>query len=140
MLAVAAGAVAAAGFAPSSACSSKIMSSFQIFSWRVRSRTETPSASFPYSSPWFSESQIILPRLFNANCFLRIHLWRCLTRAASSFAPASHAFFQFLKRPLKLPGEALPEVLEEALAADLQTSQIWGSCGTMLLKPSRFEF
>ena len=47
---------------------------------------------------------------------------------------------QFAQAARPLVTEALAEVLEGRVTSDLKTSQICGSCGTMFLKPSRFEF
>ena len=49
-------------------------------------------------------------------------------------------FSEFTLAPLQLMLQALAEVLQVRERSDLTTSQIWGSCGTMPLKPSRFEF
>ena len=43
---------------------------------------------------------------------------------------------QFTNGPNPLMLQALAEVLEVRVAADLKTSQIWGDCGAMLSKPS----
>ena len=49
-------------------------------------------------------------------------------------------FRKFALDSVQLVLKALAEVLKVRKRSDLKTSQIWGSCGTMPLKPSRFEF
>ena len=43
---------------------------------------------------------------------------------------------QFFQAPLPLIVQAPAEVLQVMVRSDLKTSQIWGSCGTMLCTPS----
>ena len=51
-----------------------------------------------------------------------------------------HRLLQFKPAALTLLLQALAEVFEVRVVSDLKTSQIWVSCGNMLLKPLRFEF
>ena len=66
---------------------------------------------------------------------------RTVDKVGSCYSVASICCrYQFTEAPLPLMLQALAEVLQARVSSDLETSQIWGSCGTMLLKPSRFEF
>ena len=46
---------------------------------------------------------------------------------------------QLMQAPLPLIVQALAEVLQVRVGTDLKTSQIWGSCGTMLLEPAAMD-
>ena len=52
----------------------------------------------------------------------------------SQWAARLSGSFEFTRCPFQLMLQALAEVLQVRVRSDLKTSQIWGSCGTMLLE------